>query len=523
MIPFLHVPALSAALMGPRSIAARAGAAAHSETSEKPVRTIAIEINGEALETDTPPIVVAGRLLVPLRDVFDALGIAVTRDGNTITAKLPTGSVTFVVGSPGATIDGRPVRLEASTIDRNGTTYAPLQLLVAAFDAQASYDPHTDRVEIVSSFVGRNSAAEQQRQGGGTDVQGVVSAIDSDSSPPSLTVVRSGTSRTVSITSEAKIWTEDVTIHSQIKGDFSDIRVGDAVHAILAKDGRVVSVFDFYKSTSGTITAAAASAIVLENGRVVTPTATTEITLNSAAARVADLHVGDFVTVRSNPESGELRTIVASRALAQQTATSAPSPAGTVLVTISSVDLSATRPLRAGEQVDVVMHGTPNGRATFDIGDYLTGLPMEEHQSGVYSGSYTIPDRFNVTQVPVYAELSIGTSIAPRGQATQTLSAATIPPAIGEVAPSAGEIVNNLRPSIFATYSAPTEISINQSSVSLNVNGHDVTSSTTRSTGFITYSPGVDLADGPVTVIVRVSDAAGNTATKTWTFTIKTR
>jgi Copper amine oxidase N-terminal domain/Bacterial Ig-like domain/Domain of unknown function (DUF5666) len=523
MIPLLHVPLLVLALGGARGVETRSVLSARAESAEKPVRTIAIEINGETLETDTPPLLVSGRVLVPLRDVFDALGIAVTREGNTITARLPTGSVDFQVGSAQASVNGRPVRLEAATIDRDGTTFAPLQLLVAAFGAQASYDPHTDRVEIVSAFIGRNSAAEQQRSDGGTDVQGVVSAIDSDSSPPALTVVRAGTSRTVSVTSDAKIWTEDVTIHSQIKGDFSDIRVGDAVHAILATDGRVVSVFDFYKSTSGTITAAAPAAIVLENGRVVTPSATTEISLNSGAARLADLHVGDFVTVRSNPESGELRTIVASRALAQESATSAPSPAGTTLVSISSVELSVQRPLRAGESFDVVMRGTPGGRATFDIGDYLAGLPMEEHTSGVYSGTYTIPDRFNVTQVPVYVELGVGGSLAPRGQATQTLSAATIPPAIGEVAPPSGEVVNNSRPSIFATYSAPTEIAINQSSVTLNVNGHDVTSSATRSSGFITYSPGVDIGDGPVTVIVRVSDAAGNTATKTWTFTIKTR
>jgi hypothetical protein len=522
MIPFLAVPMLSAALVS-QGVEPRLAVGTRSESSEKPVRTIAIEINGEPLETDTPPLVLGGRVLVPLRDVFDALGIVVTRSGPAITARLPTGSVDFHVGSSDAKINGRPVRLEAATIDRDGTTYAPLQLLVEAFGAQASYDQRTERVEIVSAFIGRNSGAEQQRQDGGTDVQGVVSAIDSDSSPPSLTVVRSGTSRTVSVTSDAKIWTEDVTIHSQLKGDFTDIRVGDAVHAILARDGRVVSVFDFYKSTSGTIAAAANSAIVLANGRVITPSATTEITLNSAAAHVSDLRVGDFVTVRSNPESGELRTIVASRALAQSNASPTPAPTGTVLVTIASVDLSATRPLRAGETFDVVMHGTPGGRATFDIGDYLTGLPMEEHTSGIYSGTYTIPDRFNVTQVPVYVELSVGNSSAPRAQAPETLSAATIPPAVGEVAPPSGEIVNNSRPSIFATYSAPTEIAINQSSVTLNVNGHDVTSSATRSSGFITYSPGVDIPDGPVTVIVRVSDAAGNTATKTWVFTIKTR
>jgi hypothetical protein len=522
MTPFLFAFAASAALP-PAGSAVRVAAAQHGEPAEKPVRTIAIEINGEPLNTDTPPQVIAGRLLVPLRDVFDALGIAVRRDGGTITARLPTGSVSFEVGSYEASVNGRPVTLDSPVVDRDGTTYAPLQLLVAAFGAQAVYDQRAARVEIISAFVGRNSEAEQQRAGGGTDVQGVISAIDADSTPPALTIVRAGTSRTISITSEAKIWTEDVTIHSQLHGAFADIRVGDAVHAILAADGRVVSVFDFYKSISGTISAVSPAAFVLENGRVVTPAPTTEISLNSAAARLPDLKVGDFVTVRSNPESGELREVVASRAVTAAVATPTPQPGTPPPTTIASVELSATRPLRAGESLDVILHGTPGGHATFDIGDYLTGLEMDERSPGVYTGRFTIPDRFNVTQIPVYGNLSVGANAAPRMEAPGTLSAATTPPAIGEVAPPSGQTVNNSRPSIFATYNAPTDIAINPSSVGLEVNGHDVTSSATRSNGFITYSPGVDIPDGPVSVVVKVSDSAGNTATKAWTFTIKTR
>jgi len=504
------------------ALAAATVLAARVEPAEKPVRTIAIEINGEPLSTDTPPQVVGGRVLVPLRDVFDALGIAVQREGSIIRARLPSGSVNFTIGSYEVTVNGKGVTLDTPVVDRDGTTYAPLQLLVAAFGAQAVYDQRAERVEIVSAFIGRNGAAVERRAGGGSDVAGVIAAVDSDSSPPSLTVVRGGTSRTISITSDAKIWTEDVAIHSQLRGAFTDIRVGDAVHAILAPDGRVLSVFDFYKSTSGTITAIAPTAFVLENGRVVTPAATTEISLNGAAARLGDLRVGDFVTVRSNPESGELRAVVASRAAAAA-ATPTPQPGTPPPTTIANVELSVTRPLRAGESFDVLMHGTPGGHATFDIGDYLTGLEMQERSPGFYSGRFTIPDRFNVTQIPVYARLTAGNSDAPRTEAAQTLSAATTPPAIGEVAPPPGQTVNNTRPSIFATYSAPTEIAINASSASLVINGHDVTSSATRGSGFITYSPGIDIPNGPVNVVVRVSDAAGNTATKSWTFTIRAK
>jgi hypothetical protein len=518
----------SAALATPAPPTTRA-----EERAEKPVRPIAIVVNGEALSTDQIPIVVRGRLLVPLRDVFDALGIVIARNGARIDARLPTGRVTLVVGSSAVNVNGGRVLLDGPILDRDGATYAPLGLLAVAFGAQATYDQRGAKVDIVSTYVGRNSSAEQQRAGGGSDVQGVIAAIDDNSNPATLTVVRSGAQRTIAFPSDAKLWTEDVTIHSQLRGVLGDVRVGDAVHAILSRDGRVVSVFDFYQSSSGTVAAVSPAAVVLANGHVVTPGSTTEITLNSVDAKTSDLRIGDFLTVRSNPESGELRQVVASRTLAaaqgapsSATPAAGASPAAAATasgVLIESVSLSATHPLRAGDVLDVTLHGTPGGHATFDIGDLLSKLELKETSPGTYVGSFTIPERFNVTQVPVYGALTVGSNSAPRLEAQQSLSAATTPPRIEEVAPPGGQTVNNARPSIFATFAAPTEIAINLSSVSLVVNGHDVTSAATRTSGFITYSPGVDLPEGPVTVLVRVTDSAGNTTTRTWNFTIKSR
>ncbi len=513
-----------AATAGARKAGAPGGKA-RSATAEKPTRTIAVAVNGEPLPDGVSAQVVAGRVLVPLREVFAALGLDIERSGNQIRSRLPTGTVRFALGSAQASVDERPVSLETSVTNLGGTTYVPLGLLSAALGAQATYDQRGAQVEIVSSLFGRTSGTERQRADGGFDVQGVASAVDADSQPPSVTVVRGGTARTISVTSGAKIWTEDVTIHSQLPGTFTDLRVGDALHAILARDGRVVSLFDYYRSTSGTISATSPSALVLADGRVVAPSGSTTITLGAAPAQFGDLRPGDYVTVRSNPESGELRSIVASRRGGATVSGTVPgstaTPQSPANVTIASVALSTTRPLRAGESFDVVMKGTPGGRASFDIGDYLADLSMRETAAGVYAGRFTVPERFNLTAVPVYGKLTVGTSAASRVEAAQTLSATTTPPAIVEVAPTPGQTINNRRPSIFATYEAPTAIGINTSTVRLTVNGHDVTSSATRMDGFIMYSPGIDLGIGLVSVVVKVSDAAGNTAAKSWSFTVK--
>ena len=53
--------------------------------------------------------------------------------------------------------------------------------------------------------------------------------------------------------SDAKVFIEDVTINSQLKGSLEDIRVGDALLAVLAEMGRSANSHDFFRSTTGTI------------------------------------------------------------------------------------------------------------------------------------------------------------------------------------------------------------------------------------------------------------------------------
>ena len=65
--------ALGAALIAP-ALAATSPAPTSTPGVENPIRVIALVVNGAVVQTDTPPRVEDGRLLVPLRAVLDALG-----------------------------------------------------------------------------------------------------------------------------------------------------------------------------------------------------------------------------------------------------------------------------------------------------------------------------------------------------------------------------------------------------------------------------------------------------------------
>ncbi len=507
--------ALAAACVA--ACAVRAGAAPVPKKEDAQLAPIAIVVNGEELARDPAPRVSGYRVLVPVVRIYSALGIGVAREGATLVASAPSKRIAVTIGSRRATVDNRVVIMEVPATEIDGATYVPLRFVADSLGAQVSWNKAGRRVEVVSSIVGRTPGLEQHTPGGSTQVVGTVSAIDLNSAPESITVTRAQSVRTIAITSDARIVVQDVVTRTTTPASLHDVHVGDAVSVILRSDGGVDQVVDRYSSRAGTIAAVSASAFVLQTGYVVTPDKSTEITLNGQPAAIGDLKVGDSVTVRLNPDTGEKRQILVARAVV-----STPAPAGSAQ--IADFAVSAKGPLRANESFTVTMHGTPGGRASFDIGTYLTGMPIPESPSapGTYTTKYTVPDGINFNRTTVYGHLVVGSSEAPRAEASQLVAVTTTKPQIVDIAPPNGQTVNNNKPSIYATYRSPTDVGINPSSVRIEVNGLDVTASSTRTDEFITYSPGAQLPDGVVSVTVTVADNAGNAQTRSWSFNVRT-
>jgi hypothetical protein len=505
-------------LLGRRSLAAAAVpvAACLLLAAAPPVvlSTIGIAVNGQTLPRNPAPRIVGGRVLVPVAKTYAALGIGVQRAGDTLTFSAPGQRVVLHLGSAHAQIGDLPVMMDAPATTIEGVTYVPLRFVAQSLGTQATFDRRSNRVEITSQLVGRNPALEQHA-GGAIQLVGTVSAVDLNSNPSSITVVRAGNARTVTIGSDVPVALQDVVARTSVPAQLPDIHVGDAVSVLIRRDGRAGSVVARYASRSGTIAAVSPALFVLGDGLMVVPDKSTQITLNAQPASLEELRVGDSVTIRSNPDTNEKRQIVAARAVA-----AAPS-ASPGAVTIASFAVTGKSALRGGDTLTVTLRGPAEGRATYDIGSYVTRLPMTEAPAGVYTARYTIPADMNIGPTALVGHLVVAGTEAPPVQAAQLIAISTAPPQIVEVAPSNGLTVNNPRPSIFATFRSPTDVGINPSSATIRVNGLDVTPAATRTAGFITYSPGVPLGDGPVQVTVSVSDRAGNSQQRSWSFTVR--
>ena len=146
---------------------------------------------------------------------------------------------------------------------------------------------------------------------------------------------------------------------------------------------------------------------------------------------------------------------------------------------------------------------------------------MHEQTAGTYVGSYVIPRGANFSDIALIGRLTIGNATA-QAAAPQTISASSMPPGIGDFAPDANSTINTNRPAVYASFIADA-VPVNPASILLWINGRDVTSECVRTAQFIQYFPSYEYPNGPVRVTVRVADLAGNTTTKSWSFTIRGR
>lgn len=92
---------------------------------------IQVFIDGSRISLDVPPRMVEGRLLVPVRGIFEALDARVEWDAATatVTAARGTGAVRLTAGKSTAYVNGRPVNLDVAPAVVDGRILVPLRFV----------------------------------------------------------------------------------------------------------------------------------------------------------------------------------------------------------------------------------------------------------------------------------------------------------------------------------------------------------------------------------------------------------
>lgn len=113
---------------------------------------IVAKLDGRALQFDQPPMMMGGRVMVPLRGIFESLGANVRFEpaSQRIFATRGSQSVQLTLGSNQAMVDGQPVILDTPAASVGGRTMVPLRFVSEALGTEVRWQESTQTVFLTT-------------------------------------------------------------------------------------------------------------------------------------------------------------------------------------------------------------------------------------------------------------------------------------------------------------------------------------------------------------------------------------
>jgi hypothetical protein len=490
-------------------------------SSPAAAQAVRVVVDGTAIAFDQPPVTIGGRVLIPLRGVFERLGAVVQWNpaSNSVLATRGTSQIQLTIGSRAAFVNGRQVLLDVPPMVVGGRTLVPLRFVSEAMGASVDWEPSTRTVFITSGAGAPGTPAPPvvqppQQPFPPVPSQSVIQAtvVRVDVQTSRLYIQRGDQVHTIIITPDTAITRTDTATGAGGAVALGELRRGDAVQVTVDTQGRAIIVRATTREIAGRVEAVSGRTILLAGGQAFTLPDDAVVTVDGRTVALSDLRAGMEVRVRLNPTTNAVVEVTA-RAAAGPTP-----PSGQVR--IRSITHSADRPLRAGETLTVTIRGTPGGQATFDIFGVAQGVAMSEVSPGVYRGSYRIQANDNVLSAGVFGHLRVGGQEAVLVQAGELVSIDARAPVIRTRVPAPSAVINNTRPNILITFDDQNGSGVDPANSALVVNGQNVTASAAWSETAVAYTPPQSLAQGVINVRTVLRDHAGNQTTDTYAFSI---
>jgi copper amine oxidase-like protein len=210
--------------------------------AQVPAPYVHVFVDGQPVAFDVPPQIDNGRVLVPLRGVFEHMGATVAWDDRTQTVLAQRGAtgVSLVIGNTQAMVNGRPVAMEVPAMLVGGRTMVPLRFVSQALGAVVNWDAATSTVAIASG--GTAAVPPSQTYAPGPNVQHVIGTIVAvrlpvdPGSPGAVVVSHNGTVSTYRVTSSTVITRINTTSGAGGSVAIGALRPGDTVDILVATD-----------------------------------------------------------------------------------------------------------------------------------------------------------------------------------------------------------------------------------------------------------------------------------------------
>jgi len=239
-----------------------------------------ITVNGQVLKTESGAFTRNGRVLVPMRDIFQSLGATVNFNSLTheIAAQNGTTTVRLSLGSSQASVNNVPVTLQSPAQAFGGRTYVPLRFVSEALGATVNYNAPMQMVAINS----QNFSGNGTTLAGGNGMTGT-----SRSQVAGLSQISVPTNAVVPVTIDNAISSADATVGQRISATVVSKTEGDSEFPAGTKlQGEVVAVSQKSGDNPGTLDLRFTRAITPDGQRV--PLDGTLASLDNDAVQTVD-------------------------------------------------------------------------------------------------------------------------------------------------------------------------------------------------------------------------------------------
>lgn len=518
---------------------------------------------------------VGGRVLVPLRGVFEALGAQVNFDAPTMTIYAVRGETQLQLrlGSAQAYVNGQLRLLDVPAQARFGRTMVPLRFVSEALGAQVQWDDRTRTVSITDTSLvtpGGDIGIPPEFQvtptprptaiptvapvippvvppTNATSVSGTVVKVDA--APPAAITLTVGTQRRIyEIDPNALIYRQPTilsstggqpTVGNAVPVALTSLMPGQEVRVRLNAQNQVTQIISTPTVRTARVRFAQGNRIVLDDVDDTTLVIGNEVRFVDAQGRAvntANIQPGQTVALFMSPETGGVYQVSAHNndiIVAGGTPTPITNPNIPPVVQpnnpndtrpeILQVTHNAPRPVKAGSTITVTVRGTAGMRGTFDVSPRAQNILLREviGRPGEYTGTYTTRAGDDVLNGRITARLISAAGEEIQQQSLNPLTIDTLAPRIIGTFPADGAAIEVSQPNITVYADDLGGSGLAPSTMSITNQGETFQIPTTVAPPTSISGVPPRPLSGDVTVRANVADVAGNVTTRTFTFAVR--
>lgn len=355
---------------------------------------IRVYVDGQPVNFDVPPAYTQGRVLVPLRGIFERLGATVDYDARTghIVALRGAQSVELTVGSRQARVNNTPRLLDVPAYAVNGRTLVPLRFISESLGATVQWNDASRTVLIGSPGYAGAPVQVPPPQAAPSQISGRLMAVSTGQNP--VIVVRSsdGQDHTIGVAPDTAILRYNADNNSGGSAPLGALQAGDQVTVIMNganQASRITATYHVVAAGRIASVNAGTRTVVLANGQAYVVRPDAAITLNGQAAdfgAIQNGRVARFSVIAGTNQAYEVRVA---------TPTAAAPPASVGAPTITAPGNGAT----VGTTFTVQGTASPGARVQVTAQPKLLGQAAQASTTADAGGRWAV--NMSVTSIPL--------------------------------------------------------------------------------------------------------------------------